>query len=54
MILRQFRHFEPVAASFLPGCGSKAFAAVIGPVGDHASHLGAAAAARTRNAGIAA
>lgn len=32
MILRQFLHFDPVAASYLFGCGGKASAAVVDPV----------------------
>ena len=34
MILRQFLHTEPVAASYLFGCGGRAAAAVVDPVGD--------------------
>ncbi len=34
MILRQFLHSDPVAASYLFGCGGKASAAVVDPVGD--------------------
>lgn len=34
MILRQFLHFDPVAASYLFRCGGKASAAVVDPVGD--------------------
>lgn len=34
MILRQFLHTEPVAISYLFGCGGKAAAAVVDPVGD--------------------
>ena len=34
MILRQFLHTDPVAASYLFGCGGKAAAAVVDPVGD--------------------
>lgn len=33
MILRQFLHFDPVGASYLLGCGGKASAAVIDPIG---------------------
>lgn len=32
MILRQFLHFDPVAASYLFGCGGRASAAVVDPV----------------------
>lgn len=48
MILRQFLHFEPVAASYLFGCVSKAAGAVVDPVGDIAPYLDAAAAAGMR------
>ena len=33
MILRQFLHSDPVAVSYLFGCGGKAAAAVVDPVG---------------------
>ena len=42
MILRQFLHTDPVAASYLFGCGGKAAAAVVDPVGDIAPYLAAA------------
>jgi glyoxylase-like metal-dependent hydrolase (beta-lactamase superfamily II) len=42
MILRQFLHAEPVAASYLLGCGGRAAAAVVDPVGDIARYLQAA------------
>lgn len=42
MILRQFLHTEPVAISYLFGCGGKAAAAVVDPVGDIAPYLKAA------------
>jgi hydroxyacylglutathione hydrolase len=42
MILRQFLHSDPVAASYLFGCGGKASAAVVDPVGDIRSYLEAA------------
>src|SRR5688572_5395995 len=48
MILRQFLHSDPVAASYLFGCGGKASAAVIDPVGDIAPYLGAAQATGMR------
>lgn len=48
MILRQFLHFEPVAASYLLGCGSKASGAVVDPVGDIGPYLDAAAATGMR------
>ena len=44
MILRQFLHFEPVAASYLLGCGGKASGAVIDPVGPIEPYIEAAAA----------
>jgi glyoxylase-like metal-dependent hydrolase (beta-lactamase superfamily II) len=43
MILRQFLHTDPVAASYLFGCGGKASAAVVDPVGDIAPYLETAA-----------
>ena len=48
MILRQFLHFDPVAASYLLGCGSKASGAVVDPVGDIQPYLDAAAATGLR------
>jgi hydroxyacylglutathione hydrolase len=42
MILRQFLHADPVAASYLFGCGGKASAAVVDPLGDIAPYLRAA------------
>jgi hydroxyacylglutathione hydrolase len=39
MILRQFLHSDPVAISYLFGCGGKATCAVVDPVGDIASYL---------------
>jgi glyoxylase-like metal-dependent hydrolase (beta-lactamase superfamily II) len=42
MILRQFLHTDPVAASYLLGCGGKAAGAVVDPVGDIAPYLAAA------------
>ncbi|MGH8277555.1 MAG: MBL fold metallo-hydrolase, partial [Steroidobacteraceae bacterium] len=42
MILRQFLHSDPVAISDLLGCGGKAAAAVVDPVGDVAPYLRAA------------
>ena len=44
MILRQFLHSDPVAASCVLGCGGKASAAVVDPVGDIAPYLEAAKA----------
>jgi hydroxyacylglutathione hydrolase len=43
MILRQFLHSDPIAASYLFGCGGKAAAAVVDPVGDLQPYLEAAA-----------
>jgi glyoxylase-like metal-dependent hydrolase (beta-lactamase superfamily II) len=42
MILRQFLHSDPVAASYLFGCGGRAAAAVVDPLGDIAPYLRAA------------
>jgi glyoxylase-like metal-dependent hydrolase (beta-lactamase superfamily II) len=42
MILRQFLHSDPVAASYLFGCGGRASAAVVDPVGKIAPYLRAA------------
>ena len=42
MILRQFLHFDPVAVSYLFGCGGKSVAAVVDPVGDIEPYLRAA------------
>jgi hydroxyacylglutathione hydrolase len=42
MILRQFLHSEPVAASYLFGCGGRSTGAVVDPVGDIAPYLSAA------------
>ena len=39
MILRQFLHTDPVAISYLFGCGGKACAAVVDPVGDVGAYL---------------
>ena len=36
MILRQFLHEDPIAISYLFGCGGKAAGAVVDPVGDFA------------------
>jgi hydroxyacylglutathione hydrolase len=48
MILRQFLHFDPVAASYLFGCGGKAFAAVVDPVFPIEPYLDAASATGMR------
>lgn len=42
MILRQFLHSDPVAISYLFGCGGKASGAVVDPVGDVGMYLDAA------------
>jgi hydroxyacylglutathione hydrolase len=42
MILRQFLHTDPVAISYLFGCGGKAAGAVVDPVGVIAPYLGVA------------
>src|SRR5438552_16698023 len=39
MILRQFLHTDPVAASYVLGCGGKAIGAVVDPLGDIAPYL---------------
>jgi hydroxyacylglutathione hydrolase len=44
MILRHFLHTDPVAASYLLGCGGKSAGAVVDPVGDIAPYLTAAEA----------
>src|SRR5207249_4363514 len=48
MILRPFLHAEPVAISYLFGCGSKAAGAVVDPVGDIEPYLRAAEASGMR------
>jgi glyoxylase-like metal-dependent hydrolase (beta-lactamase superfamily II) len=48
MILRQFLHIDPVAASYLFGCGGKAAGAVVDPLGDPTPYLKAAAATGMR------
>ncbi|NMG41648.1 MBL fold metallo-hydrolase [Chelativorans sp. ZYF759] len=48
MILRQFLHTEPVAASYLFGCGGKSAGAVVDPVGHIAPYLKAAEATEMR------
>lgn len=48
MILRRFLHSDPVAASYLFGCGGKAAAAVVDPVGDIQPYLHAAGATGMR------
>jgi glyoxylase-like metal-dependent hydrolase (beta-lactamase superfamily II) len=44
MIFRQFLHTDPVAASYLFGCGTKAAGAVVDPVGDIGVYLEASEA----------
>jgi hydroxyacylglutathione hydrolase len=39
MILRKFLHANPVAASYVFGCGGKAVGAVVDPLGDMAPYL---------------
>ena len=48
LILRPFLHTDPVAISYLFGCGGKASAAVVDPVGDIAPYLAAAEATGMR------
>jgi len=48
MIFRQFLHVDPVAASYLFGCGGKASAAVVDPLGDVSPYLRAAEATGMR------
>jgi hydroxyacylglutathione hydrolase len=48
MILRQFLHNDPVGISYLFGCGGKATAAVVDPVGDIQPYLQAAGNAGMR------
>ncbi len=45
MVLRSFLHSDPTAVSYLFGCGGKAAAAVVDPVGGIAPYLAAAQAA---------
>ena len=46
MILRQFLHTDPVAISYLFGCGGKATGAVVDPVGDVGFYVREAEATR--------
>ena len=48
MILRQFLHADPVAVSYLFGCGGRAAAAVVDPLGDLAPYLSVADATGMR------
>src|SRR5215472_5628219 len=42
MILRQYLHVDPVAASYLYGCGGRAAAAVVDPIGEIGPYIDAA------------
>lgn len=42
MILRQFLHTDPVAISYLFGCGGRAAGAVVDPIGDESVYMDAA------------
>jgi hydroxyacylglutathione hydrolase len=48
MILRQFLHMDPIAISYLFGCGGHAACAVVDPVGDTTPYLRAAEATGMR------
>ena len=48
MIFRQFLHYEPVAASYLFGCGGHSACAVVDPIGDIEVYVRAAADQRMR------
>src|SRR2546423_1337021 len=48
MIIRQFLHQEPVGISYLFGCGGRAAAAVVDPVGPIEPYMRAAEAAGMR------
>ena len=48
MILRQFLHTDPVAASYFFGCGGRAAGAVVDPLGDVSPYLKAAEATGMR------
>ena len=48
MIMRQFLHSDPVAISYLFGCGGKSAAAVVDPVGEIEPYLAAAHATSMR------
>lgn len=48
MILRQYLHTDPVAVSYLFGCGGKATGAVVDPVAEPAHYLREAEALRLR------
>lgn len=48
MILRQYLHTDPIAASYMFGCAGRSAAAVVDPVGDLAPYLGLAKEAGMR------
>ncbi|MFZ5617896.1 MAG: MBL fold metallo-hydrolase [Pseudomonadota bacterium] len=48
MILRQFLHIDPIAASYLLGCGGKSSGAVVDPIGDPGFYIDAGAKAGMR------
>jgi hydroxyacylglutathione hydrolase len=48
MILRQYLHADPVAASYLFGCGGRSAAAVVDPLGELTPYLSDAAATGMR------
>jgi hydroxyacylglutathione hydrolase len=48
MILRQFLHADPIAASYIFGCAGKAAAAVVDPVGDIRPYLAAVGTMKIR------
>lgn len=48
MLLRQFLHTDPIAASYLFGCGGKSSGAVVDPLGDPSFYIEAAAKAGMR------
>jgi hydroxyacylglutathione hydrolase len=48
MILRQFLHADPVAASYLFGCGGRSAGAVVDPVGEVGRYIAAAEATGMR------
>ncbi len=48
MILRHFLHTDPVAASYLFGCGGRAAGAIVDPLGDPSPYIKAAEATGMR------
>jgi hydroxyacylglutathione hydrolase len=48
MILRQFLHPDPIAASYLFGCAGHGAAAIVDPLGDIAPYLATADKTGTR------